>query len=119
MSGINIKVSQLLNSFFAVSTEGGEKLFEAIDQNFKAQKSVIVDFEKIELIVSTFLNASIGQLYGVYTTEYIQQHLSVKNMTNDDLDILKKVTDRAKEYFKDKRGFDRAFKKNFPDASEE
>lgn len=117
-SANNIKVRELLNSHFAVSTEDGEKLFELINKDFRKKKNVVVDFSNIELIVSTFLNASIGQLYGLYSTEFIQQYLSVQNMTNEDLAILKKVTDRAKEYFKDKRGFDRVFKKHFPDATE-
>lgn len=114
-----IRVIELLNSPFAVSTEEGENLFKIIDEYFRNDNLVLIDFIKIELIVSTFLNASIGQLYSLYTTEFIQQHLSVINMTNEDLEILKLVTDRAKEYFKDKNGFERAFKKNFPDATEE
>lgn len=115
----SIIVSKLLKSHFAVSTEDGEKLFNIINEDFKKKNQVRLDFKNIELIVSTFLNASIGQLYGLYTTEFIQQYLSVQNMANEDLAILKKVTDRAKEYFKDKRGFDKAFKKNLPDASKE
>jgi transcriptional regulator len=114
-----IKLIKILDSPFAVSTEEGEKLFQVIDENFRLRKDVIIDFSEIYLIVSTFLNASIGQLYGLYTTEFIQQHLSVTNMSNDDLSILKLVTDRAKEYFKDKSGFERVFKKHFPDATEE
>jgi hypothetical protein len=117
-SSKKVKVFKLLNSPFAVSTEEGEKLFKLIDENFNQDKNVIIDFSDIDLIVSTFLNASIGQLYGLHSTEFIQQHLSVVNMTNEDLGILKLVTDRAKEYFKDKKGFERVFKKNFPDASE-
>lgn len=114
-----VKVVTLLDGPFAVSTEDGEKLFHIINQKFEKSKPIKVDFDKIELIVSTFLNASIGQLYGIYPVELIQKNLTIKNMTNEDLSILKKVTDRAKEYFKDKRKFDNAFKKNFPDASKE
>ena len=114
-----IEVLKVLGSPFAVSTEDGEKLFILIDESFRKKLPIVVDFEAIYLIVSTFLNASIGQLYGLYSTEFIQQHLSVENMTNEDLGVLKLVTDRAKEYFKDKKGFDKAFKKSFPDATEE
>lgn len=113
----HIKVFDLLNSHFAVSTEDGERLFELINERFNKGEEAVLDFNNIELIVSTFLNASIGQLYGVFATEFIQNNLSVVNITNEDLRILKKVTDRAKEYFKDKKGFDKVFKKNFPDAS--
>ena len=113
-----IKVYQLLDSPFAVSTEEGEKLFKLINESFRKQIDVIIDFREIELIVSTFLNASVGQLYGLYPIEFIQQHLSISNMSNEDLGILKKVTDRAKEYFRDKRGFNKVFNKHFPNAPE-
>ena len=113
-----IKVGDVLNSTFAVSTEEGEKIFKLIKDSFNSEDQVIVDFSNVDLIVSTFLNAAIGQLYGDYPTEYIQQHLSVMNMSNEDLQVLKLVTDRAKEYFADKKGLDEVFKKNFPDAEE-
>jgi hypothetical protein len=112
-----IKISEVLSSTFAVSTDGGEKVFVLINGGFQKDWHVVVDFQNIDLIVSTFLNAAIGQLYGVYTTEFIQSHLAIKNMTNEDLDVLKKVTDRAKIYFSDMKGFDKVFKKHFPDAS--
>lgn len=111
-----ILIFEILNTPFAVSTEEGEKLFKIINEYFLAEKEVILDFDKIELIVSTFLNAAVGQLYGKYTTEFIQTHLTIYNMSVDDLIILKKVTDRAKEYFEDKDGFERVFKKHFPDG---
>lgn len=111
-----IEVDKLLKSSFAVSTEEGEKLFNIIEMEINYGNNVVIDFENIELIVSTFLNASIGQLYGLFSTEIIQNHLTVRNISNEDLGILKLVTDRAKEYFKDKKGFENVFKKNFPDA---
>jgi hypothetical protein len=112
----DIKVFDILNSHFAASTEDGERLFKLIDELFVEERDVIVDFSNIEFIVSTFLNAAIGQLYGLYSTEFIQQHLSIINMSNEDLNILKLVTDRAKEYFMDKKGLNKVFKKHFPDV---
>jgi transcriptional regulator len=113
-----IKVSGILNSNMAVSTEEGEKVYELIKESFNRQEQVRIDFSDLKLIISTFLNASIGQLYGIYSTEFIQQHLDVQNMSQDDLNTLKLVTDRAKEYFKDKRGFENVAKKNLPNAEE-
>jgi hypothetical protein len=113
-----IKVSGILNSNMAVSTEEGEKIYELIRESFNRQEQVRIDFSDLKLIISTFLNASIGQLYGSYSTEFIQQHLDVQNMSQDDLNTLKLVTDRAKEYFKDKRGFENVAKKNLPNAEE-
>jgi STAS-like domain of unknown function (DUF4325) len=110
-----ISVFEFLNSPYAVSTEEGERLSSEIINHFKKEEKLLLDFENIELIVSTFLNASIGQLYSGYTSEFIKEHLFLENMTNDDLSVLKKVTDRAKEYFKDKGDIRDIFNKYFPD----
>lgn len=111
-----IIIKDLLKSPYAVSTDEGEKIFDKINAHFKDKEIVKVDFDGIDLIVSTFLNAAIGQLYGTYPVDFIQTNLSVVNMSNEDLDMLKKVTDRAKQYFKDKKSFEQASKKSFPDA---
>ncbi|MEO6229770.1 MAG: STAS-like domain-containing protein [Ferruginibacter sp.] len=111
-----IVLSDVLKTPFAVSTEEGDEVFKLIDSFFQKQENVILDFDKIHLIVSTFFNASIGQLYGIYPTEFIQKHLSLINIAADDLAILKKVTDRAKEYFIDKEGVENFLKTHFPNA---
>lgn len=113
-----IKIDKVLKSPFAVSTDEGEIIFKLINESFNQNQDVCIDFSNIQLIISTFLNAAIGQLYGSFPTEYIQQHLSIVNMPQDDLGTLKLVTDRAKEYFKDKSRFENAAKKNLPNAEE-
>jgi len=101
-----INVYEIIGGDAAVSSDDGDIIFQRIDKAFSSEIPVIVDFINIEVIVSTFLNASIGQLYGSYNTEFIRNHLKVENMMNDDLGILKKVVERAKEYFRDKKKFE-------------
>lgn len=113
-----IIVAEILNSTYAVSTEDGEKIYTLVNKKLSENSSIAIDFKDVDIIVSTFLNAAIGQLYGIYPTEFIQKHLTITNMSNEDLEVLKKVTDRAKTYFADMKGFDKVFKKHFPDASE-
>lgn len=116
MKVVTINIFHELNSPFAVSTEEGEKIFSLISEQLNHNKKVDLDFKNVQLIVSTFLNAAIGQLYGVYSTEIIQQNIGIINMAEDDLNILKKVTDTAKLYFYDKSNLEDNFKKHFPDA---
>jgi len=68
----------------------------------------LLDFGGIRFITSAFLNASIGQLYAHYSSEFIKQHLSVSNLANDDLILLARVIERAKEYFSDKANIESA-----------
>jgi hypothetical protein len=111
-----ISVFNMLQVPFAISTEEGEQLFSLIEQELRKSNNVTLDFSNINIIVSTFLNASIGQLYGKYDSDFIKEHLTVENMSSEDLAVLKKVTDRAKEYFSDKNNLEDFFKKHFPNA---
>lgn len=108
MKKIKINIFELIASHAAVSTTDGENLFERIKKAFDSGIKVILDFNNIELITSTFLNSSVGRLYGHYSKDFIKGHLSIENMSSDDLVLLKKVVDRAKEYFMEKEKIDRA-----------
>ena len=101
-----INIFEIIGGNAAVTSDDGDTIFKRIDKAFKNKIPVIIDFQNIEIIVSTFLNAAVGQIYGYYTSEFIRDHLKVENMENDDLGILKKVVERAKEYFKNKQGFE-------------
>jgi len=111
MTENTILIKPIVQSPKAISSEDGELVFNQVKPLLDEGKKVILDFHGIDLIVSTFLNASIGQLYGSYSTAFIRDHFSVVNMTNDDLHILKKVVERAKEYFADPQSFSRSIDK--------
>ena len=97
------------------STDDGEIIFKTIDSHFKNLNDVVLDFQNSELIVSTFLNASIGQLYGFYSSDFIKEHLQVTHMSNDDLKLLQKVIERAKQYFANKEDFGKTINKSLGD----
>ena len=115
MKEIRINIFELIASHAAVSTTDGENLFDRIKKAFDSEIKVVLDFNNIELITSTFLNSSVGRLYGHYDTDFIKEHLSVININDDDLVLLKKVVDRAKEYFKEKDKIDRAIEETLGD----
>jgi hypothetical protein len=90
----------------AVSTEDGQHLFEGIHALLEKDAVVSLNFVNIETMTSTFLNAAIGQLYSHYDSPFLQKHLKVKNLTPEDRDIVKRVVERAKQYFKDKENIE-------------
>ncbi len=110
-----IRVFDTLGSPFAITTEDGEKVFEKINPILKQQEGVALDFTHIELVVSTFLNASVGQLYGIYNNDFIEAHFSVINMSPEDRVILAKVINTAKAFFSNKDGFSDILKDHFSD----
>ncbi len=99
MKELPVIVFEQIGGTAAVSTEDGENLYQRIDAAFSNDIHVVLDFNNIDLMTSAFLNASIGRLYSKYDNPFIREHLKVTNMASDDLVLLKRVVERAKEYF--------------------
>jgi hypothetical protein len=104
-----LTVKDIINSQLAVSTEKGEMVFEAINSHLQKDEKVIVDFKGIDLMITAFLNAAIGKLYGNknYSGSFLNEHIKLENIEKDDISLFKDVIERAKEYFEDKEGFDK------------
>lgn len=119
MKETRINIFELIASHSAVATTDGENLFDRIKKAFDSDIKVILDFNNIELITSTFLNSAVGRLYGYYDNDFIKDHLTLDNMSNDDLILLKKVVDRAKEYFIERRNMDRAIDETLGQGAED
>jgi len=115
MKEIKINIFEQIGSNAAVSSEDGELLFERILRGIENGVRVILDFNNIELITSTFLNAATGQLYSRYDGPFLRDHLKVENLSREDLELLKKVVERAKEYFKNKEKMEKNIKEVMED----
>lgn len=106
-----ISVFEIIGSSDAISTVDGQLVFERIKTAFGAEKKVVLDFSNIDLVITSFLNVCVGQLYGIFDEEFIREHISVVNMKLEDQDLLRIVTRRAKEYFLHKEKMDELFEK--------
>lgn len=113
-----IKVYSVLGHASATSTDDGQELFQRIDSVLESDGYVELDFEGIDLIISAFMNAAIGQLYGKYSTDLIRARINLKNISNEDLFNLKQVTATAKLYFKNRNKFNDLMKKEFGDEQD-
>lgn len=116
MESLTIKISDEIRSTSAISLDDGSEIFEKINLAFQNNVIVILDFSKINVLTSTFLNAAIGQLYGTYDSEYLNNSLKIESITKKDSELLLKVINRAKEYFKDKKGMDKTIDDSIKDA---
>ena len=76
---------------------------------------MILDFSSLKIITTAFLNSAIGQLYSLFSSEKLKESLSIENITDSDMLLLKKVTDRAKEYFANKEKMDSIIKSALDD----
>jgi hypothetical protein len=84
-----------------VASEDGEKVHARIASAFRSGRNVRLSFRGVTDLTPAFLNAAVGQLYGEFSEDEIQARLSVADASPDDLFTLKRVADRAKEFFRD------------------
>ena len=98
----------VVGSGLCVASDDGQKIYEEIEKAFKAGKKVKLSFDGVDDLTSAFLNSAIGQLYGKFSEQEIKEKLSISEgtATQENLVLLKRVVDRAKEFFKDSRRFE-------------
>jgi len=112
---ITVKVFDIVGGPLCVSAEDGQRLHDKIVPLLRDGKKVELSFEQVDTLISAFLNAAIGQLYGEFPEDRIRELLSVKDMEQDDLAILQRVVENAKTYFKEPKKFDQAWKEEVGD----
>jgi hypothetical protein len=105
---ISIMVFEVVGSGICVSSDDGQTVHDRIAAALREGKKVKLSFLNVESLTSAFLNAAIGQLYGQFPEEMIRGALSVADMEQDDLALLKRVVETAKEFFRDPARFKRA-----------
>jgi hypothetical protein len=110
MQNNELVIFDLIKSNAAVATDDGDKLFKIIAEYFEKNETVTLDFIKLKSLTSTFLNAAIGQLYSKYDSPFIQAHLKVNNLSPEDTYTMKKVVERAKQYFINKQSIEKPVK---------
>lgn len=102
---LNISVFQVVGSQLCVSSDDGQKVHDRIALALKEGRRVTVSFLNVTGLTSAFLNAAIGQLYGSFAEEQIRSLLMVEDMQPDDMALLKRVVETAKQYFQDPERF--------------
>ena len=102
-----------------VASSDGQKVFERLEVALKEERNVTLSFRNVTTLTSAFLNAAIGQLYGGFSEEKIRSLLNVRDMEQDDMALLKRVVETAKQYFQDPEKFNRAVRETLGDDDDE
>ena len=116
---IEISIYEVVGNQLCVASSDGQKVYERIATALRNNKKVTLSFDNVSALTSAFLNAAIGQLYGEFSGEHIKASLKVRDMQPDDIALLKRVVETAKEYFKDPQGFEQAVRDELGDEDDE
>lgn len=107
---VTLKIFDIVGGPVWVSTEDGQKVYDKITAAFKANRSVALSFAHQENLITAFLNAAIGQLYGgQYDEPFLKSHLEFTDISDDDRAMLERAIENAKRYFANRPAYDRAW----------
>ena len=104
----NIRISDEIESISAISVDDGIIIFSKIDKSLNLEVKVNLDFQDINFMTTAFINAAIGQLFGKYSDEFLQENLKFLNLKPEDERLIKQVIERAKEYFANSVDFEKS-----------
>ena len=93
-----IKVSDVIGNR-ATDMEQGDKIYNIIKGCYSQGEKVELDFSNMVTILSAFLNNAIGTLYKDYDSNYLKDNLEIHGLHENDIFILNRVIQRAKEYY--------------------
>jgi hypothetical protein len=102
MKEIAVSIYSIVGNSFCVDSDDGEKVFEVLKKILEQNNKAVISFLNVQMLTSAFLNTAVGRLYGLFSHEKIKTSLSVKDIADDDKLLIKKVTDTAKTYYKNK-----------------
>jgi hypothetical protein len=102
-----IKVKEIINKPIAVSTDDAKKVQDEIKKLIKENEKIEVSFENVSMLISHFLNVSIGELYSIYKDKWdILDDIIFIDMNDDDLELLKtRIIPSFKNSLTDKEKF--------------
>ncbi len=103
---MKLLIKDIIEGDTAVSTDDGDRVYQKLDAAFRNNTPVELDFSDINIMTTAFLNAAISQLYSSFTGDQLNKLLKLVNVEDDDKILFKKVVDRAKEYFANKKDFE-------------
>lgn len=112
---IVIRVFDIVDGPLCISAEDGQAVHDKIAPFLRDHKPIVISFAGVTDIISAFLNAAIGQLYGEFSESLIRELLTVRDLAPDDLDLVKRVNSNAKVYFKNRQNYDQAWKEEVGD----
>lgn len=105
-----IFVSELIGRNHCISSEDGDKVFEALKRHMVTSTKVYVSFKDIHLITSAFLNNAIGRLLKNNSKNTIKHKLFFKDISSFDKELIEQVIENADRYYKNPRQFEARYK---------
>ena len=110
MKSLTIKLNDLISCNKGITPDEGQPVYDKLISSLKEGQKVVLDFKGVEILTTAFLNVAIGYLYKDYTSEELRELLSFESLNDTTARRIKKVTDNAKEFYKNQEEFNQMVK---------
>ena len=101
---MTISVQEILGTNSATIRDHGLKIYELAKNGLKENQKILISFDGINIVISSFLNASIGKLYGDFPFDKVDKKVKIDGLDKDDMELLlDTVIPSAKEYYSDRQ----------------
>jgi hypothetical protein len=101
MNAVKKSVYQIVGNPVCVEADDGMKVYAVLKEFLDHNQTVSLSFLNVEMLTSAFLNTAIGLLYKDYPEEMIKRYIKLEDMQPTDAELLKRVVNTAKLYYKD------------------
>lgn len=112
---LKLSIFEIVGSPYCVASGDGQRVHDRLASALREGYRVTLSFHNVSIVTSAFLNAAIGQLYGTFTEDKIRESLEVSDMAPDDMALLRRVVETAKQYFADPLIFTQAIRDELED----
>lgn len=103
-----ISVSETIGSASATIRDHGLAVYKIAKEEIKQNHQVTISFDGIDMVISSFLNASIGKLYGDFSFSKVDELLNIVGLDIEDMELLEvTVIPNAKEFYTDSDKIDK------------
>jgi len=96
MEPVKISAHSIVGSSHCILAEDGEKVYEKIKEALDKDKPVELSLLNIELLTPAFIYAAIGKLYESFSEEKIRKSLFLRNISDKDKELIKRVVNGVK-----------------------
>lgn len=94
-----LNIVNIIGSEFAVSPEDGNSIFDIVKEKLENKEKISIDFSNVDIMTTAFLNNAIGKLYKTFEKDVLNSYITMINISESDLKLVKKVIERAKITF--------------------
>ena len=116
---VTLSIGEIIGKPRCITVRDGDKIYERIAPMIRNGAPVRLSFDGVRIVISSFLNAAIGQLLSEFRKDEIDKLISYQGLSDRDMERVFRVIKNAQIFFERQNDYDRAWKEVVGDHEEE